>query len=340
MRRLRMCRMLQGVPGRPPGMARQRRMLPDRAVCPVEEGLEKGRRMDRFPVVGLIGIGEMGAGIGGALTRAGVEVRTVVAGRGPESRTRAAEAGLIAVDDLSGLAAAADLVISVLPPDRARSVAAEFAGCLPPGGGEGTFLEANAISPGLVRDIAALFPDPGTVVIDGGIVGGPPSGESRPRLYVSGPECAHLQALDGLAFDIRRLAGGIGRASAFKMVYAALTKGTNALMTNVALCAESFGFLEEMMDELSASQAALAERARSDIPRLPCDAGRWVREMLEIRDTFRAQGLPGGFHEAAAEIMRILEASRFGSETRRTRDRSRSLSATVRGVAADREAGS
>ena len=296
--------------------------------------------MDRFPIVGLIGIGEMGAGIGGALTRAGVEVRTVTAGRGAESLSRAAEARLKPVDGIAELAAGSDLVISVLPPDQARAAAADLAGCLPAEGGAPSFLEANAVSPGLVRDIAALFPGPEPAVIDGGIVGSPPAGERRPRLYVSGPECAHLDALDGLAFDVCRLAGGIGQASAFKMVYAALTKGTNALLTNVALCAESFGFLEEMMDELSASQAVLAGRARSDIPRLPCDAGRWVREMEEIRDTFRAQGLPDGFHEGAADIMRILDASRFGSETRRTRDRSRGLAATVRGVAADLKAGS
>ena len=295
--------------------------------------------MSSHPVVGLIGIGEMGAGIGGALTGAGIDVRTVIAGRGPESRARAAESRLTPVASIDELVCGSDLVISVLPPDQAHSAASALAGSLLQTGMQPDFLEANAISPRLVRDIAALFSDSGAQFIDGGIIGGPPGRHRRPRLYVSGSGSAHLDRLDGIAFDICRLPGEAGQASAFKMVYAALTKGTNTLLTNVALCAESFGFLDLMMDELSVSQSDLATRARSSVPRLPCDAGRWVREMQEIRDTFRDRNLPGGFHEGAGEIMEILNASRFGSETRRTRDTSRGMTTTIRTIIRDRAFG-
>ena len=295
--------------------------------------------MSNHPVVGLVGIGEMGAGIGGALTGAGIDVRSVIAGRGSESRARAAESRLTPVASFDELVSDADLVISVLPPDQAHSTATALAGSLLKTGRQPDFLEANAISPRLVRDIAALFSESGVQFIDGGIIGGPPGGERRPRLYVSGAGSAHLDRLDGIAFDICRLPGETGQASAFKMVYAALTKGTNSLLTNVALCAESFGFLDLMMDELSVSQSDLAARARSGIPKLPCDAGRWVREMQEIRDTFRDRNLPGGFHEGAGEIMEILNASRFGFETRRTRDTSRGMTATIRTIIRDREFG-
>ena len=295
--------------------------------------------MSNYPVVGLIGIGEMGAAVGGALTGAGIEVRTVIAGRGPESRARAAESRLTPVASFDELVSGTDLVISVLPPDQAHSTASALAGNLLQTGKQIDFLEANAISPQLVRDIAALFSESGAQFLDGGIIGGPPGKEKRPRLYVSGAGSAHLDRLDGIAFDIRRLPGKVGQASAFKMVYAALTKGTNTLLTNVALCAESFGFLDLMMEELSMSQSDLAVRARSSIPRLPCDAERWVREMQEIRDTFRERNLPGGFHEGAGEIMEILNASRFGSETRRTRDTSRGMTATIRTIIRDRAIG-
>ena len=291
--------------------------------------------MRKRPAIGLLGVGEMGAGIGRQLTGAGYCVFVDLVGRSAESVSRADEAELTPVASAPELIARSDIVFSVLPPDQARTAAAAVASCLDTVTGELTFVEANAISPASAQDISALFPTGEVRFIDGGLVGSPPSSENVPRLYVSGPECPRLDAIDGLAFEIRRLAGGVGQASAFKMTYAALTKGTNTLLTNVALCAESFGFLDTLLAEFSESQKGLADRAEASIPRMPSDAARWVREMEEIRDTFRAQSLPTGFHQAAAEIMQILRDSRFGAETRRSRDTSRPLVDTIRAVYQD-----
>ena len=275
--------------------------------------------MHRQPAIGILGIGEMGASLGRQLTAAGYSVFADLAGRSDESLARAAEARLTPVASGQELIARSDILLSVLPPDQAQSAAAAVASCLEDVAGELTFVEANAISPASTHDISTLFVTRGVRFIDGGIVGGPPNSDYVPRLYVSGPDCSRLDAIDGLAFEIRRLPGGIGQASAFKMTYAALTKGTNTLFANVALCAESFGFLDMLLAEFDASQKSLRDRAEASIPSMPCDAARWVREMEEIRDTFVAQGLPGGFHQGAAEIMKILEDSRFGTETRRSR---------------------
>ena len=293
--------------------------------------------MRKRPVIGLMGVGEMGASLGRQLTVAGYSVFVDLVGRSGESLSRAAEAGLTPVAPGQELIARSDILFSVLPPDQARSAAAAVASCLEAVGGELTFVEANAISPASTLDISTRFKTRGVRFIDGGIVGGPPNPDHVPRLYVSGPDCARLDAIDGLAFEIRRLPGGVGQASAFKMAYAALTKGINTLSTSVALCAESFGFLEALLAEFDASQKSLMDRAEANIPRMPCDAARWVREMEEIRDTFVAQGLPGGFHQGAAETMKILKESRFGTETRRSRDASRGLVDTIRAIHRDLE---
>ena len=293
--------------------------------------------MGKRTAFGLLGVGEMGASIGRQLTGAGYRVFVDLVGRSAESVARAAEAELLPVASAPELIARSDIVFSVLPPDQARTAAAAVASCLEAAAGELTFVEANAISPASAQDISALFTTCEVRFIDGGLVGSPPNSDHVPRLYVSGPECPRLDAIDGLAFKIRRLAGGVGQASAFKMTYAALTKGTNTLLTNVALCAESFGILDPLLAEFSESQKGLADRAEASIPRMPSDAARWVREMEEIRDTFRAQGLPTGFHQGAAEIMQILRDSRFGTETRRSRDSSRGLVDTIRAVCQDLE---
>lgn len=289
--------------------------------------------------VGLLGIGEMGAGLARAWVAAGHEARAVLAGRGAESRARAAEAGVAPAADAAALAGWAEIVFSVLPPAAAEPAAAELAGAARGTGAGFVFVEANAIAPALTRRIAARFEGTGATVVDGGIVGMPPGPEGVPRLYVSGPAAPALARLDGAGFEMRPLGPRIGDASGFKMAYAAVTKGVNALLVNALLAAEAQGFLDAWLAEVEASQPALARRAAATAPALPSDAGRWVREMEEIAASFRDLGLPGGFHDGAAEIMALLAASPFGAETRRTRDRSRDMRATIEGVAAFRRAG-
>ena len=291
--------------------------------------------MARRPAIGLIGCGEMGAAIGAHLVSAGFDVATVLAGRGAETRQRAAEAGLGEAADLGALLERAGIVLSVIPPsaavDEARAVAAAAQGRR-----AFTYLEANAISPQRAVEIAQLFVDTPANILDGGIVGLPPAAGKRPKLYLSGGEPEKLEPLDGIAFDIVPIGDEIGRASAFKMAYAALTKGTNALLTAGMLLARHHDMLDAFTAELSASQPELMSRAEANIARLPADAGRWVFEMEEIAASFAAAGLPSGFHEGAADIMRILDASRFGTETRRTRDKTRSMAETIIAVDADR----
>jgi len=51
--------------------------------------------------------------------------------------------------------------------------------------------------------------------------------------------------------------------------------------------------------------------------------------MEEIAATYREAGLPGGFHDAAADIFRILAATPFGAETRETIDVDRTMEQSV-----------
>ncbi len=287
--------------------------------------------------VGLLGIGEMGAAIGGYLIASGHKVHAILTGRSSESRDRAREAGITPVDDHSRLAETCDMIFSVLPPAVAQAEARRLANAARTGNNTFVFVEANAVSPEHVRQIEFAFDNMGVAFVDGGIVGPPPSARGLPRLYLSGYRSNMLDRLDGVAFTSIWLGDQVGTASAFKMSYAAITKGVNTLLTAALLSAEEMDFLDPFLREFASSQPDLTRRAEAAVPRLPADAGRWIREMEEIRDTFIALGLPAGFHQAAADIMRMLDGSRFGSETRRTRDSSRDLPTTLRAVAEDRK---
>jgi 3-hydroxyisobutyrate dehydrogenase-like beta-hydroxyacid dehydrogenase len=142
--------------------------------------------------------------------------------------------------------------------------------------------------------------------------------------------------LDGTAFDIVHLGTDPGTASAMKMVYASITKGTNALLAAAFVTAERNGLLEPLMAELASSQPGMLRRAEANIGRMPADAARWAPEMREIARTFDAAGMPGDIHRGTAETMEFLARSAFGTETRRTIDRSRTMSQTVRAIAKGR----
>ena len=285
--------------------------------------------------IGVLGAGEMGAGLARAFVAAGHTVVCDLSGRSAESRARAEEAGIRPARLLE--VAAADIVFSVLPTQHARAEAARFAEVERRTGLSPVFVEANAIAPALTREIAALFDGTDIGFIDAGLVGPPPEADTRPRLYACGADLSLLHRLNGSGFDLVAMEAEIGQASAFKMTYAAMTKGSNALLTAVMLAAEAHGFLDLFVAEAEASQRALADRARATIPRLPCDAARWEDEMRQIARTFAEIDLPPDFHKGAEAVMRLLATSPFGAETRRTRDLSRSMEATVKGISNNRE---
>ena len=95
----------------------------------------------------------------------------------------------------------------------------------------------------------------------------PPSEEAQPRLYVSGNSVV-LDPLDGAGVVLRDLGPEIGRASAMKMVYAAMTKGTNALLTAVLLAGEQLDLTGALRAEMEESQPAMVERTDRVIPAL------------------------------------------------------------------------
>jgi 3-hydroxyisobutyrate dehydrogenase-like beta-hydroxyacid dehydrogenase len=246
-------------------------------------------------VVGLLHPGEMGAAIGAVLRQRGIEVLWASEGRSEATAARAEAAGLIDAGNVAELARRSDVVLSVCPPHAAEDVAAAV------GEFGGVFVDANAISPATTRRIAATFER----FVDGGIVGGPPSGTDGPRLYASGTDAGAVPELfAGTPVDVRVLSENIGDASALKMAYAAWTKGSAALLLAVREVARSDGVEEALLEEWRGSIPELEARLASAERSAAAKGWRWVAEMEEIAATFEAAGAPPGFHVAAAEVFR------------------------------------
>jgi len=235
-------------------------------------------------IVGLLHPGEMGSAVGRVLQDNGHEVVWASEGRSDATRERARsfrDAGTV-----DALAREVELILSICPPHGAVGVARALRGF------DGIYVDANAISPMRAQEVAALHPR----FVDGGIVGGPPE-EPGTALYLSGDEAPAVAALwDGSVLETRV----VNDASAVKMVYAAWSKGTAAMLLAIRDVARHF----DVEDEWRRATPELAARLVAAERSADAKGWRWIGEMDEIADTFAAAGEPEGFHRAAAEVYR------------------------------------
>ena len=281
--------------------------------------------------IAILSPGDMGGGVGRDLAERGFDVVTCLAGRGEDSRARAQSAGFRDLPSLDAVVSEADLVLSILPPEAAPGLAREVAAAMTRSGATPPFADCNAIAPETTIAIGAAIAAAGAAFIDAGIVGAAPGKNAKPvRIYVSGPEAGTMSALDGGGISIRPCGSEIGRASAVKMCYAAISKGTNTLHTATLIAAEALGVGELLRNELADSAAATYRHMQTMVPRLPADAARWIGEMEEIARTFEAAGVTPHFHEGARDTFKLLARTPFAAETRATIDPNRSMEQSVK----------
>ena len=249
--------------------------------------------------VGLLHPGAMGASVGAALVAGGARVLWAADGRSPETKRRAEEAGLVPVDDLATLVHETDRIVSVCPPGAAQDLARRVRDL----GFRGIYVDANAVSPETARRIEALFLGEDVDFVDGGIVGPPPRSPGTTRLHLSAARAGEVAGwFAGSPLETVVVEGPAGAASALKMVFAAWTKGTTALLAAIYATAQAEGVADEILAEWEKSLPDVPARLRRAVPASALKAWRFAGEMHEIAATFEAAGLPRGFHEAAAEV--------------------------------------
>ncbi len=266
----------------------------------------------------MIGMGGMGHRVAAELTAGGHEVLTCLKGRSALSKERAAEAGVRDTGSLTTLVADSEILLSIMPPEDALSVAQDVAAACVETGASPLYVDCNAVAPETSREIGNIIVAAGGHFIDGGIIGMPPQNGQRIRLYVSGDNLEALHPLDGHGLDLKPVGPHVGQASGLKMCYAALTKGQMTLHSAVLMLAHALDLYEPFAEELALSQTDAWQRMQVTTPFIAPDSGRWVGEMHEIAGTFRGAHLPTGFHEAAAQVFEAASATPLARETRET----------------------
>jgi putative dehydrogenase len=236
------------------------------------------------PVVAVIAPGMMGSAVGGRLVAHGLKVLTSLTGRSAETVARAKAAGLSTANDEE--IAASDFILSILPPGDAVSLAQRFAPALTASNAKPVFVDCNAISPLTAERVAAVVTPTGSPFVDAGIIGSPPPPKEGPgpRFYASGTHAGRFAELKNFGLDVRVLSGPLTAASAMKMSYAGITKGTQALAAVMMLAATRSGSADALFAELKSSQPQMLGYMQRSLSIMPPKAYRWVAEMHEIAD--------------------------------------------------------
>jgi len=261
--------------------------------------------------VGFLHPGDMGISLAVSAQNSGHTAYWASAGRSRETHARAAKYRLVDARTLKELCEICSVIVSICPPEAAEKVATEVLSC----SFRGLYVDANAISPQRAIHIGQLLENAGIRFVDGGVIGGP-AWQRGTCLYLSGKEAERAASCFSAGpLDARIIGDHVGKASALKMCYAAYTKGTRALLYALLATAEELGVRGELAQQWSEEGSDYAEEAIRATRTIGLKSWRYVGEMEEIAATFTAAGIPGGFHQAAAEVYRRLAHFKEAPET-------------------------
>lgn len=258
------------------------------------------------PVIGILHPGAMGASLGSALKARAGAVVWADAGRTHATAKRAELADLVAVPDVAQLARRAHLIISICPPHAAREVAGQVAAGLADRPDRPLFVEANAVAPATVGEIAALLgPDR---VCDGAVIGPPAWERGTTVLWLAGPGADTVATLFADTPVTARVlgtgTGDVGTASALKACFALQSKAMPAVWLALEEAAARFGVSSALHDELDRTGGDHAAALAAVRSAAAAQGARWAGEMDEAAEAFAAIGVPDGFSRAAAQVYR------------------------------------
>jgi len=208
--------------------------------------------------LGILHPAKMGSTIAASATAAVPHVLWASAGRSSATAQRAAAAGLEDATTVADLIRSSYVIVSVCPPHAAEAVAEEVAARVL----HGLYVDANAIAPARAQAIASAIQRGGGRFVDAGIIGPLVQRPGMTRLYLSGDGAEEVAGcFAGSYLGTVVMQKGIGAASAMKMVYAAQTKGTTALLSAILAVARHGGVEQELLQEWELTNAGLGQRA-------------------------------------------------------------------------------
>lgn len=264
--------------------------------------------------VGILSPGEMGHSIGVTLGRHGLRVVTCLQGRSQRTRQLAESAGIASLPSLLDVVTASDIILSVVVPSAALELGREIAAAISATGRQVLVADANAVSPMTSIAIGDAITAAGGRYVDVSIIGTAANLEKGATFYVSGERAADFAALQEFGLRVQILGGEIGQASAFKMVYAGLTKGLSSLAVELLVTARALGILDQILEKYRLGHPEIAHFMAQTLPGLPLRAARRSQEMEELSATIKHVGLDPVMAPASGAMLKRIGELKLGSK--------------------------
>ncbi len=259
--------------------------------------------------IGVVSPGAMGSALGRAWAARGARVVATIEGR--SERTRGLAQGLELLPTLSDVVRAADVVVSVCPPDAAGAVLDDVIAAA--GDRRPVLADLNAVSPDTMATLERQAETAGFTLVDGSISGGPPAPGGDTMVYLSGAEATALADLPSDGLRTRVVGDRVGIASAVKMCTASVYKGTTGVWAQALQTAYELGVLEVVLDDLREEHPDEVARAARRIAVSTAKARRYVGEMEQIALTQGAAGASTELFEGMAAVYRRLASTELAS---------------------------
>lgn len=281
------------------------------------------------PTIAIMSLGEMGIGIAALLAKYSYPVITSLDGRSEKTKARAAAAGVKNLPFVDMLCTA-DVILSIVPPAGAYEMAvktatasAEIRSARKPdqSSRQRVYMDLNAISPDLARQIGKVLDATGMLYIDGAIIGLPPraverdDGDNvwfRPSIPVAGPDLKSAVAAPWTQnlislLQIRHVSKDLGAASGLKMCFGAIYKGQAAVATQAYVTSKNLGVLPALRAHMAEYFPHIAPIIENSLIGSQRKAYRWIQEMEEIEETFVTEaGWQRGLFGGVAQVFDVV----------------------------------
>lgn len=258
------------------------------------------------PAIGFLGFGEVASHFSAALAQAGAEVLAydllLDQPAGLTALRERARSDAIAFVPLPDLTARAEIILSTVTTDVALAAARS---CAPYLEARHTYIDLNATSPGVKREIASVVAATGAAFVEGAILPAVGVQGAKSQVLLCGPQAAPIaRTLTGLGLVFTDFGQDIGKASSFKMLRSIFSKGLEALLIECLLAARRAGVEEEIWREIVATlDAASFETVGSNWVRTHATAhARRYHEMVQVEQLLRDLGLDPVMTSATAKL--------------------------------------
>jgi len=256
--------------------------------------------------IAFIGFGEVASRFAQALQAGGARVCAydvlLDAADGPRKLAERARGEPPAFLPLAQALSESQLVLSTVTTDVAVAAARACAAHLRPGH---VYVDLNATSPAIKREIAGIVEPCGADFVEGAILPAVGVMGAKSQVLVCGRKAASTaETLTSLGLNFNDYGTQIGKASSFKMLRSVFSKGMEALLIECMLAARRAGVAEDLWKEIVATLDAAS---------FDTVGGNWVRthatahhrrhqEMLQVLELLHDMGIDAPMTEGTVAL--------------------------------------